>query len=285
MIVAREGGAEAGEVRAAFGRVDVVDVGVDVLGVLGRVLQGDFDGDALGVAFDVEHVGVDRLAGAVEVLDVLPQAVVVLVRFVVAGAVVGDGDSHALVEERQLLHALLQRGVDELGGREDLRIGLEGGLRAALGGVADAADVGLGDAALVFLVVDVAVAADFHLAPFGEEVHDGDADAVQAAGGLVGALLELAAELEHGHHAFERGHIAADLFGELGVALDGNAAAVVLDGDRAVDVDRDADDGGVLGHRLVDRVVDHFVDEVVQAAGRGIADVHARAARGRAPDR
>ena len=40
---AREGGAEAGEVRAAFGRVDVVDVGVDVFGVLGRVLQGDFD--------------------------------------------------------------------------------------------------------------------------------------------------------------------------------------------------------------------------------------------------
>ena len=68
---AGERGAEAGEVRAAFGRVDVVDVGVDVLGVLGRVLQGDFDGDAFALAFDVEDVGVDRLAGAVEVLDVL----------------------------------------------------------------------------------------------------------------------------------------------------------------------------------------------------------------------
>ena len=56
-------------------------------------------------------------------------------------------------------------------------------------GVADAADFALGDAALVFLVIDVAVAADFDFAPFGEEVHDRDADAVQAAGGLVGALL------------------------------------------------------------------------------------------------
>ena len=65
---AGEGGAEAGEVRAAFGRVDVVDVGVDVLGVLGRVLQGDFDGDAFGLAFDVQDIGVDGLAGAVEVL-------------------------------------------------------------------------------------------------------------------------------------------------------------------------------------------------------------------------
>ena len=138
---AGERGAEAGEVRAAFGRVDVVDVGVDVLGVLGRVLQGDFDRDAFALAFDVQDVGVDRLAGAVEVLDVFAEAVVVLERFLFAGAVVGDGDPHALVEEGELLHALLQRGVDELGGREDLRIGLEGGLRAALGGVADAADV------------------------------------------------------------------------------------------------------------------------------------------------
>ena len=98
-------------------------------------------------------------------------------------------------------------------------------------GVADAADVGLGDAAFVFLLVDVAVAADFDLAPFGEEVDHRDADAVQAAGGLVGAFFELAAELEDGHHAFERGHVAADFFGELGVLLDGDAAAVVFDRD------------------------------------------------------
>ena len=32
--------------------------------------------------------------------------------------------------------------------------------------------------------------------------------------------------------------------------------------------------GGVAGHRFVDRVVDDFVDEVVQAAGGGVADVH-----------
>ena len=89
-------------------------------------------------------------------------------------------------------------------------------------------------------MADGAVAADFDLAPFGEEVHHGDADAVQTAGGLVGALLELAAELEHGHHAFERGDVAAGLFGELIVLFDGDAAAVVFDGDRAVDVDGDA---------------------------------------------
>ena len=140
---------------------------------------------------------------------------------------------------------------------------------------ADAADVGLGDAALVLLVVDVAVAADFDLAPFGEEVDDRDADAVQAAGGLVGAFVELAAELEHGHHAFERGDVAAGFFGELRVPLDGDAAAVVFDGDRAVALIVTLTVRGVAGHRLVDRVVDDFVDQVVQAADVRVADVHA----------
>ena len=92
--------------------------------------------------------------------------------------------------------------------RKDLRVGLEGGLGARLSVVPMRWTGAGGHAAFVFLLVDVAVAADFDLAPFGEEIDHGDADAVQAAGGLVGPLLELAAELEHRHHAFERGDVA-----------------------------------------------------------------------------
>jgi hypothetical protein len=40
-------------------------------------------------------------------------------------------------------------------------------------------------------------------------------------------------------------------------------------------VDRDVDPGGAAGERLVDGVVDHLVDEVVQAAQAGRPDVHA----------
>ena len=124
----------------------------------------------------------------------------------------------------------------------------------------------MGIAAFVFLVIDLAIAADFDLAPFGEEVDDRDADAVQTAGSLVGAFFELAAEFEDGHHAFERGHIAAGFFGKLGMPLDGDAAAIVFDRDAAIDVDRNADRGGVAGHRFVDRIVDDFVHEVMQTA-------------------
>ena len=53
---------------------------------------------------------------------------------------------------------------------------------------ADAADLAGGHAALVFLLIDVAFAADLDLAPLGEEVDHRDADAVQTAGGLIGPL-------------------------------------------------------------------------------------------------
>ena len=58
--------------------------------------------------------------------------------------------------------------------------------------------------------------------------------------------------------------------------IDRDAAAVVDDGDRAVDVDRDVDLIAEAGQRLVDRVVDDFVDEVVQPGRPGRPDVHRR---------
>ena len=89
---ARQRGAEARDVRAAFDRVDVVDVRVDVLGVLAGVLHGDFEAHAVVLAGDVDHVGVDRLAGAVEVLDELEDAALVLERVAVAGPLVAEDD-------------------------------------------------------------------------------------------------------------------------------------------------------------------------------------------------
>ena len=94
---------------------------------------------------------------------------------------------------------------------------------------------------------------------------------MQAAGHLVAAAVaELAARVQDGEH---------DLDGRLALLLhhrDRDAAAVVDDGDRVVGVDRDVDRVAVARQRLVDRVVDDLVDQVVQAAHTGRADVHAR---------
>ena len=50
----------------------------------------------------------------------------------------------------------------------------------------------------------------------------------------------------------------------------------VGDRDGVVGMDRDVDASAMPGERLVDRVVDDFVDEVVQPADAGRPDVHAR---------
>ena len=56
----------------------------------------------------------------------------------------------------------------------------------------------------------------------------------------------------------------------------GNAAAIVDNGDGVVDVDDDVDLFGVARQRLIDGVVDNFVDEVMQPHFAGRADVHGR---------
>src|SRR5205085_10748186 len=87
-------------------------------------------------------------------------------------------------------------------------------------------------------------------------------------------------DVQHGHHGFERGDVAAFFLGDLLVPADGNAAAVVGDGDRAVAVYGDADFVAEAGHGFVDRVGDQLVHQVVHAAAAFIADIHA----GRVPD-
>ena len=119
-------------------------------------------------------------------------------------------------------------------------------------------------------MIDLAVPADLHLQVFGQGVDHRDADAVEAAGDLVGAGVELAAGVQAGHDHLHRGQILA------GVQVHGNAPAVVLHGDAVVRMDRDLDFVAMPAHGLVDGVVHHFVDQVVEAFRAGIADVHGR---------
>ena len=60
--------------------------------------------------------------------------------------------------------------------------------------------------------------------------------------------------------------------------IDGNAAAIVGDGDKTVGGQLDLDPVGVTGERLVHGIVDHLGEEVMQRFLVGAADIHARAA-------
>ena len=209
MIVRVSADAEAGQVRAAFVRVDVVGEGEDQLGVAVVPLQRDLGVDAVLVALHEDRLVVDDRLVLVQVLDERDDAAFVLELVALAVALVVDGDEDAAVEERELAQALRQRVEAVLGGLEDLRVGLERDLRAAP--LRRAGDLEVGDrrAALVALLVDLAVAPDLEVEPLRQRVDDRHADAVQAAGHLVAVVVELAAGVQHGQHDLGRRLAAA----------------------------------------------------------------------------
>ena len=241
-----------------------------VLGIAGVVLEGQLDDDVVLLGFEIDRPGVEDGLVLVEVLDELDDAALVLELVGFVDPLVGDRDPDAAVEEGQLPHPLGQDLEIELGRLEDLVVGPERDLGPGLLGLADLLELGQRDAALVALGVDPAVALDLEVEPLGQGVDDRDADAVQAARDLVGLVVELAAGVEHGHDDFGRRLLL------LLVHLDRDAAAVVDDRDRIVDVDEDFDVLAVAGQGLVDGVVDDLIDEVMEPFGAGAPDVHRR---------
>ena len=117
-----------------------------------------------------------------------------------------------------------------------------------------------------------AVAADGRNQLLRERVDDAGADAVEAAGGLVVACVELSSGMQRRENHLERALL------RLRMLVDRYAAAVVCNRDRrAVLMQRDDDVRGIAVHRLVDRVVENLPDEMVEAGAANAADVHARA--------
>src|SRR4029077_2133257 len=85
--------------------------------------------------------------------------------------------------------------------------------------------------------------------PGGQAVDDGDADPVQPARDFVRILIEFSAGMEVGHDDLGSGNAL------LVVDADGDAAAVVRDGNGAIGVQGNGDRVAVAGERLVDRIV------------------------------
>ena len=124
----------------------------------------------------------------------------------------------------------------------------------------------------ILLLMHLAFAIDRQDQVFGQRIDHRHADAVQAAGNLVGVVVELTAGMQHGHD--DLGCRAA-LFR---VHIDRDSAAVVGDRHRLVGVDRYRDDRTVAGQGLVDRVVDDLENHVVQTGPViGVTDVHSGA--------
>ena len=243
-------------------RVDVVDEGKRGIGVAVVVLHRQLDRHFITFGVDVDDLLMQPLALVVQEFHHLAQAVLgeERVDFLLVLALVGERDGNALVQVRQLTHTAGENAVVEAQLGENFRIRLEPhrGAGLLLRHVAHFAQLGDGLAAREVDVVLLPVLLDPDLERFGERIHAAHTNTVQAAGDLVAVLVELAAGVQHRERQFNGRDTG------FGVDLHGNSAPVVDNRDGIIAMNRDVDGGGVASHRLVDRVVDHFVDEMVQ---------------------
>ena len=162
-------------------------------------------------------------------------------------------------------------------GAENLRVGPKSDLGAApVGRAAGLFQLALRLAALERHLVEHLLARDLDLHALRQRIGDRDADAMQAAGGLVDLGVELAAGVQHAHDDFERRLVL-----EFRMRIDRDAAAIVGDRDKAVRLHLDVDPARVAGERFVHRVVDHFGEQMMQRLDVGAADIHAGAAADR----
>src|SRR5688572_4601569 len=201
VVVDRPGerGAEAGQVRAALVRIDVVGEGEDQLGVAVVPLQRDLGVDTILHAAHVDRLVVDVRLVLVQVLDERHDAAVVLELVALAVALVVERDQDAAVQEGELAQPLRQRVEAVLGGFEDLSVGPERDLGAAALGRARRFQIRDRGSALVALLIHLAVAPDFQIEALRQRVHHRHAHAVQAAGNLVAVVVELAAGRSEEH--------------------------------------------------------------------------------------
>ena len=139
-----------------------------------------------------------------------------------------------------------------------------------IGDAAEFFQLALGLSALEHHAVERLLARDLDLHAFGKRIGDGDTDPVQAARRPVHARVEFAARVQGAHDHFERG-----LLREFWMRVDGNAAAVVGDGNEAIGFHFDFDERGVPFERLVHGIVDHLGEEMMQRLLVGAADIHA----------
>ena len=271
---------EAHLVGAALGGGDGVAIGLDEAVARGRPVDRPVHlarNAELGVEVDAagkRAVGIG--AGPGQGLgQVIGQAAGEMERGLARGLSVVDlglpADLDAAEQVGLGFHHLHQpRGLEAVMAK-DLLVGMEGhGGAAPVRGRPDLGDRPLRDAAGKALLEQLLVARDLHNHQVRQRVHDRRTHTVQTTRGLIGVARELAPRMQRAQDHLQRG-----LAGELGVRIDGNAAAVVAHDDAEIGQQLDLDARGVACHGLVHRVVQDFRDQVMQRAFVGAADIHA----------
>src|SRR2546427_827930 len=258
------------QISATFDRVDVVDEREDGLVVAVVILHRHLDERAVGFLHESDRIWVERVLGTIDPLDVLGNPTLKLEDVPAVVDLIHDDDAKACVEECELPQAGRQNIVVELDRFEDLRIRKERDDRARPLRRADDLEVRGLFPALEAHPVLLAFALHADLEPFAQAVDHRETDAVKSAGHAVHLPFELPPAVHPRQDDLDARRAV------LRVDVDRDAPTIVRHGDGSVRVQGDLDLLAKAGHRLVDGVVDHLVDEVVEAARVDRADVHRR---------
>lgn len=117
----------------------------------------------------------------------------------------------------------------------------------------------LGNTDFIFLLENLAFALNGYFQIAAKGVHATHTYPVQTTGNLIGVFVEFTTCVQHGHN-----HLQGRSF-LLGVHGSGDTPAIVLNGDGIVFVNGNFNILAIAGEGFIDRVVDHLINQVVEA--------------------
>ena len=278
----REGGTETGYVRTTFDSVDIIDVRVYVLIEVGIVDHSHLNRRTVFLGVEMDDLADKRRTRTIDVTNELREALLGVEHFLLAVTLcvhytlILEHDFDAGIEESEFAHSVRQNlpVVNRFG--KDGIIGPELHERTCFALLPVTDRLLFGDcvhrskrfAFCIILAVDSAVTIDLYVHRLRERVHAADADTVETTGHFVAILIKLTTGMEDGHNDFQRGLML------LRVHIDRNTTSVILDSNGVILVDMNGYLVTETGERLIDGVIHHFINKVVQTLERYIADIH-----------
>jgi len=266
--------AETGQMGAPIPLGDVIGETQHVFVIAVIPLHRAFNGQAVFLTRDENRIAMQALAGSVQPFHKsLHAAVIVQIDDLLIGrAGIRQFDIDAGIQEGQFPQPVFQRAEIKFDHGEGFLRRHEGDLcplRTTTG--PDNLQRLHGIAMLKAHAIDIAAALDFQFQPGRQGVHHGNANPMQTARYFIGILVELPACMQLGHDDLCR----RNAFGR--VQFGGDAATIIRHGDGSITIQGDLDDIAMTRQRLVNRIVDDFIDHMMQpGAVIGVPDIHAR---------
>ncbi len=262
---------------AAVHDIDAVAVGIDLLGIVVRVLEGDFHFDIAAFSLNIDRFRVELICLARQIGNKAFDALRFLEYPGFARVLVCEGELQPAVQIGDFFQPFADCFLFKIHGLENCAVRVEGDAGA---GVRFIAFSNHGQQAVlkfrngtsavfIFVPEDFPFLADFYDHPRGERVHDGGSHAVQSSGNLVGGIAEFAACVQDG---VDNPH-SRYFFGRMDVGR--HAASVVRDGDSAVLPHDKLDSAAVACKMLVNTIIQYFPDQVMEPPCAGASYVHA----------